>query len=172
MNANTITQIDDDCKRITFETVSDKAAIADMADKALTRIKKLCRGIDFDQFRIVLMEALGNALLYGSLQISSEIRDSKGEDHFWQLVHQREQDDRYRLKRIVLSIECRQGSLRCTIQDQGNGFDWKRRLMLMNSKNIDAYHGRGIFIIKNYVDEISWNEKGNEITFVIHTILP
>lgn len=171
MNANTITRIDDDCKRITFETVSDKAAITDLADKALAGVKKFYRGIDFDQFRIVLMEGLGNALLYGSLQISSKIRDSKGEDHFWQLMHEREQDDRYRSKKIVLSIECCPKDLRCTIQDQGNGFDWKRHLMLLDSKNIDACHGRGIFIIKNYVDEISWNEKGNEITFTIHTIL-
>jgi len=159
-----------DFQRITCEAASDRTAIAKLADKAADTIKKMALGIDFDLFKLVLLEALGNALLYGNLEISSEIRDIQGEDHFWKLVGRKEQDQRYRSKKIALILEHRHGILRCTIKDQGRGFDWKLYMGQMSQATNDKFHGRGIFLIKNYTDDLSWNDEGNEVTFSINTL--
>jgi len=54
--------------------------------------------------------------------------------------------------------------IRIKVTDQGKGFDYK----FIESKNIDpeSESGRGILLIKNFMDEVSWNESGNEITMI------
>ena len=89
-----------DFQRITYEAASDRTAIAKLADKAAGTIKKMALVVDVDRFKLVLLEALGNALLYGSFQIPATIRDIRGEGHFWQIVARKEQDDTYRFKKI------------------------------------------------------------------------
>lgn len=52
--------------------------------------------------------------------------------------------------------------IRIRIEDQGNGFDWKKQQEEELPEDLD--HGRGIIIMKTYFTRYSYNEKGNVLT--------
>jgi serine/threonine-protein kinase RsbW len=55
------------------------------------------------------------------------------------------------------------------IEDQGEGFDWKKQ---QASRRInDADHGRGIPIMESYFTRFSYNQKGN-VLYLEKTISP
>lgn len=50
----------------------------------------------------------------------------------------------------------------------GNGFDWRK--MLEKKAADDMMHGRGISLSRSLVNSMTYNEKGNEVTFVISNL--
>jgi len=63
-------------------------------------------------------------------------------------------------KHIFFEIEWIDDSMKVIIEDEGNGFDWKKEVVF--SEKLTSC-GRGRNIIKIYSDDISYNEKGNVI---------
>ncbi len=55
-----------------------------------------------------------------------------------------------------------------TIRDQGNGFDCDAVPDPTQGVNIFQCSGRGIFLMQKLVDEVDYNDKGNEVTLVMH----
>ncbi|MBN2091836.1 ATP-binding protein [candidate division KSB1 bacterium] len=53
-----------------------------------------------------------------------------------------------------------------TIKDQGKGFDYQNLPDPTEPENIIKARGRGIFMIQNLMDEVSFNAKGNVITMI------
>lgn len=53
-------------------------------------------------------------------------------------------------------------SIRLTIEDEGEGFDWKKQQDTGFSE--DDEHGRGIIIMETYFSRYSYNDKGNKLT--------
>jgi len=67
-------------------------------------------------------------------------------------------------KSVYLAYMCYEHEVKVTVRDEGVGFDPSiiedpRR----DGKN-QLERGRGIFIIKSYMDDLYFNEKGNTIT--------
>lgn len=150
-----------------YEIPSNRNAIKEFSEKATKTVENAGVDIDFHQLELILLEALTNALLYGNFQISSETRDDQGEDFFWQLVEEREKDAHFFTRKIVLETDCVEDQLSFTVRDQGEGFDWRNYLESMHTGKTERFHDRGILLIQNYADELTWNDKGNEITFAI-----
>lgn len=70
-------------------------------------------------------------------------------------------------KLIRLNVNVDKTTLTMTIEDQGDGFDWKTRLLDRNDdsdKSPPQDHGRGILIMNDYVDNYWYNDKGNILT--------
>lgn len=59
--------------------------------------------------------------------------------------------------------------LGATVTDEGSGFDTS--LIKESVRDIELLHYRGIKIVKGLVDEIYFNEKGNEVTFFKRAVL-
>lgn len=157
----------DNFVKTVYEVSSNRIEIENLSEIAVSTVEKIGVMTDFHHLRLVLMEALTNALLYGNLEITSGIREAKGEDFFWQLVGEREKDVNFFTRKIVLQIECVEDELRFTVRDEGEGFDWRNYLESINTGDKEMFHARGIFLIQNYADELRWNDKGNEIMFTI-----
>jgi serine/threonine-protein kinase RsbW len=49
------------------------------------------------------------------------------------------------------------------IKDQGKGFDYNNLPDPTAPENILKENGRGIFLMRNLSDEVSFNEAGNEV---------
>jgi anti-sigma regulatory factor (Ser/Thr protein kinase) len=122
---------------------------------------------NFHQLELVLLEALTNALLYGNLEVPSKVRDTKGEEIFWQLVEEREKDSNFGSRKIVLEVDCIGEQLRFKVKDEGAGFDWRNYLKSIDEGDLERVHDRGILLIQSYVDALHWNDRGNEVTFSI-----
>ena len=56
---------------------------------------------------------------------------------------------------------------RIVVEDEGEGFDWKWVLDRNTPADLDNEGGRGIFLVKHYVDSIHYNEVGNEVRVTI-----
>jgi len=116
--------------------------------------------------RLALHELVTNAIEHGNLAISSQEKtDALIRGEYESMVEERCRDARYRDRRATITVTYdREGGLvRYRISDQGHGFDWRQELR--RSASIDpqtAGSGRGIHLAKTLVDDLTYNEKGNE----------
>ncbi len=76
-------------------------------------------------------------------------------------------------KPVRLVFDLNSERLEVTIQDNGAGFDFKRRVDPRLPENIEKTNGRGLFLIQNFVDEVSFShEPGAGMTVVLVKKLP
>jgi serine/threonine-protein kinase RsbW len=55
------------------------------------------------------------------------------------------------------------GTLEIRVKDEGPGFDANRIPDPTRHENLLSTHGRGIFLIRQYMDRVTFNRRGNEI---------
>ena len=100
---------------------------------------KLEEAIVFD-IRLCLEEALINAMKYGNA-LQKEVP-------------------------VELDVETTGDEVRITVKDQGPGFDPKKLEDCTDEKNLLLSHGRGVYLIHQLMDEVTYNEKGNSLRMV------
>ncbi|MBW2220707.1 MAG: ATP-binding protein [Deltaproteobacteria bacterium] len=69
-------------------------------------------------------------------------------------------------KIIQYTLTSKEDKLIIEIEDQGEGFDWRKNRKKKPNPELD--HGRGLTIINEYCSEYSYNEKGNKLKMTIH----
>jgi anti-sigma regulatory factor (Ser/Thr protein kinase) len=52
------------------------------------------------------------------------------------------------------------------VRDEGNGFNPDDLPDPTNAENLLKPSGRGVMLIRTFMDEVSFNDKGNEITMI------
>jgi anti-sigma regulatory factor (Ser/Thr protein kinase) len=62
-------------------------------------------------------------------------------------------------------------SFTCEITDEGPGFDWRSLPDPRDPENLFKPHGRGIILMANYFDQLTFNDQGNSITMVKKLVL-
>lgn len=92
-------------------------------------------------FRVGLTEALSNAMLYGN-----------------------EEDPE---KRVRVEIRIGDDEIRARITDQGPGFDPTDVPDPTTPENVSKTGGRGLFLMRELLDEVRYNEEGNSVTLVL-----
>ena len=66
-------------------------------------------------------------------------------------------------KMVHLELQLEPGLLRCSIEDEGNGFDFNQLPDPTDPENIEKVGGRGIFLMKHLSDEVKFEEGGKKI---------
>ena len=69
-------------------------------------------------------------------------------------------------KNVRISAEVSPTEARFTIEDEGEGFDVNAIPDPCDPENLFKTSGRGVLIIHNIMDEVSYNERGNRLTMV------
>lgn len=92
-------------------------------------------------FRVGLTEALSNAMLYGNGRDPS--------------------------KSVVIEVVFAEDALRAKVRDQGAGFDPTTVPDPTLPENLTRPCGRGLFLMRELLDEVWYNEQGNEVTLVL-----
>ena len=116
--------------------------------------------------QLTFSELLNNALEHGNLEITYQDKTAwlmNGGDMV-ELIETRAKDPKYRNRKIHVSYILGKTASKFAIRDDGNGFDWKSAAKLSGE---DEFHGRGIAMSKELVHSMTYNDKGNEVTFVI-----
>ena len=67
-------------------------------------------------------------------------------------------------KKVIVTYAIDDKECRISIEDEGSGFDPKDIPDPTAEENLERPHGRGVMLIRAYMDEVSYNEKGNRIT--------
>ena len=69
-------------------------------------------------------------------------------------------------KKVTITYSVDRERCRITVEDEGKGFDPFAVPDPTMDENLDKPHGRGLVLIRAYMDEVRFNEKGNRITMV------
>lgn len=65
-------------------------------------------------------------------------------------------------KLVHLELKMEPGLLRCSIEDEGNGFDFNQLPDPTNPENLEKTGGRGIFLMKHLSDEVKFEDGGKK----------
>jgi CheY-like chemotaxis protein/anti-sigma regulatory factor (Ser/Thr protein kinase) len=128
---------------------------------------RLCDENGLIRVAVALREALINAILHGNLEIDSEQRE-KDDKQYRALIAERRQQEPYQDRRVhVYAKESRREAV-YVIRDEGRGFDPSALPDPTDPSNLEKASGRGLLLIRTFMDEVHHNESGNEITMVKH----
>ncbi len=128
---------------LVLEIPTDVRSIEHTVDYVMRR----CRTCETHQkrlrlnFRVGLTEALTNAMLYGNAHDPS--------------------------KHVRVEVTLENGRLEARITDQGRGFDPSTIPDPTEPENILKSSGRGLFLMRQMLDEVSYNDRGNQVTLVL-----
>lgn len=66
-------------------------------------------------------------------------------------------------KTVTVSIRLSPNEFAATIRDQGKGFDPASLPDPADDENLELNSGRGVKLIRNYMDQVTYNKKGNSL---------
>lgn len=114
---------------------------------------------------VALSEALLNAMYHGNLEVGSELRE-KDEKAYRKLLEERRESKPYSDRRVF--VRARESPMEASyiVRDEGPGFDPARLPDPTDPTNLEKISGRGLFLIRTFMDEVRHNEKGNEIVMI------
>ena len=101
---------------------------------------ELCESTQISNMIIALYEAMVNAIRHGNCNDPA--------------------------KMVRVRAEIGYNEARFTIADQGEGFAIDEISNPTDSKNIYKSSGRGIYLMKHFMDDVVYNDQGNEVTLV------
>ncbi len=125
----------------------------------------LCDATAAMRVGVALQEALSNALFHGNLEVDSELRQ-EDERQYYGLAERRRAEEPYRDRRILVEARLDRDSATYTIEDEGPGFDTSSLDRPIDPEDLMRIGGRGMLLIRTFMDEVSHNAKGNRITLV------
>lgn len=117
------------------------------------------------QVGMAITEALANARDHGNLELDSALRE-QADDAYYNLGRERQTKEPYAARRVHLTEHLTPIEVRYTVRDEGKGFDPSTLPDPTNPENLLAASGRGIMLIHTFMDEVSFNDRGNEITML------
>jgi CheY-like chemotaxis protein len=123
----------------------------------------LCDAAEQIRVGVALEEALVNALYHGNLEVSSELYEADYKA-YRQLVEERFKQAPYRDRRIFVEASISRSQARFTVRDEGPGFNPSSLPDPTDPVNLEKSRGRGVLLMRTFMDEVTFNELGNEVT--------
>jgi CheY-like chemotaxis protein len=162
----------------TFHLETDPALIDPLVDL----VQQVVTGMDFCDFTgrlrigIALKEALLNALFHGSLEITLEqmeqVEHKLLDDRDVSLVEQRRSQSPYRDRRVFVDVRISHDEARFVVRDEGRGFDLASLPDPEAPGALEGEKGRGLSLMRSFMDEMTFNDTGNEVTMVKRRAFP
>lgn len=125
----------------------------------------LCDQTDRIRVGVALEETLLNAIYHGNLEVSSELRQ-EGDDPYHRLAEERRQQPPYRDRQIYFTYKFSHSEAVFAIRDEGPGFDPSLLPSPTDPANLGRVSGRGLLLIRTFMDEVTFSDTGNQITLV------
>jgi CheY-like chemotaxis protein len=125
----------------------------------------LCDSTGQIQVGVALQEAICNALFHGNLEVSSDLRQ-EDESKFDALGEERRHLDPYRARRIRIQVQLDRDAARFVVSDDGSGYDTAFFDQPVKPEDLHRIGGRGLLLIRTFMDQVSFNQSGNQITMI------
>jgi CheY-like chemotaxis protein/anti-sigma regulatory factor (Ser/Thr protein kinase) len=153
--------------RLAFALTNDASLIPSVINYVQSLICSvgLCDESDVIRVCIALEEALRNAMFHGNLELTSEQREGDSAE-YQALIEQRMRQDPFQTRRLFVTIEVTPSSGTFIIRDEGPGFDPKKLPDPTDPENLEKVSGRGLLLMRTFMDEVAFNETGNQVTMV------
>jgi CheY-like chemotaxis protein len=122
------------------------------------------------QIGVALKEALHNAVYRGNLEIRLDgapvgSAEPPGEPDL-SLAERRRSQSPYRERRTFVDVRLSRDEVRFVIRDEGRGFDVGTLPRTGYPGDLDQTCGRGLSLMRTFMDEVTYNDAGNEVTMV------
>ncbi|MEE8452260.1 MAG: response regulator [Thermoguttaceae bacterium] len=155
-----------------FSLDNDAALIDPLVDLVQKMVAgmQLCDFAGRLQIGVALKEALLNALFHGTLEITQQqMEEVEGEllqEKDLSLMEQRRSEPPYRDRRLVVDVRITANAARFVVRDEGPGFDVAAIPDPGDAAILEGEHGRGLSLMRTFMDELTFNETGNEVTLL------
>lgn len=126
-----------------------------------------CEDVGLMQVSTALVESLRNAVDHGNLELDSALRESP-DNAYRELGKERSKIPPYCDRRVYVTTKLSCDTATFIVRDEGLGFDVSSLPDPTDPENMLKVSGRGIMLIRTFMDEVSHNEMGNEITMEKH----
>ncbi len=153
-----------------FVLDNDPALIRALADQ----VQEMMASVHFadvgERIRVVeaLEEALLNAMYHGNLEISErELATARAEldgGRLTALVKERRSQPRFRDRKILVVASVSETQVKFVIRDEGRGFSVRSVTGADPASSFDGGKRRGLTLIQIVMDDVTFNESGNEMT--------
>ncbi len=117
---------------------------------------------------LALKEAIVNAIDHGNLELDSALRDDGDGSAYHDLGNQRRLTTPYADRMVTVTSRITPAEVCYVIRDEGPGFDPSILPDPEDPENLLRAHGRGLLLVRSFMDAVSFNAAGNEITIVKH----
>jgi CheY-like chemotaxis protein len=156
---NTLTRVD-----FHYSIPNDMDLISPLVCHLLDQITtmKLLRGQDLTHVGVALREAMSNAIHHGNLELDSSIRQAD-ENAYYRLADERRIKSPYKERQMIVEAILTREEVRFTISDDGPGFDVENALNDSAEINLDRIGGRGLLLMRSFMDNVTFNDKGNTV---------
>jgi CheY-like chemotaxis protein len=148
-----------------------------LVDALVDLIQQMATGMGLTdatgRFRLgaAVKEAVQNSIFRGNLELSyAEAVDVRGDlsNELMQIVIERGAQPPYCDRRVLVQIRMNTHEARFVIRDSGKGFEGAGDLPPAASPGmLESRGGRGLVLMRAFMDQVIFNEQGNEVTLVM-----
>ncbi len=150
-----------------YDLGNDIGALAPLIGQLEANLKRmqLCDETGLIRVAVALREALVNAIYHGNLDLTSDMLEDD-EARFAELAARRPHEEPYVRRRVHLIARETRNDVTYVIRDEGHGFDLAAMPDPTLPQNLERRTGRGLSLIRTFMDDVRHNDIGNEITMV------
>jgi anti-sigma regulatory factor (Ser/Thr protein kinase) len=124
-----------------------------------------------DRVALALTEALINAIHHGNLELDSRLRQDD-EATYDRMVEFRRRRPPYRDRRLHVRARLSRREAVYVIRDEGPGFDPSTLPDPTDPAQLENPTGRGLLLIRAFMDRVAFNWDGNQITLTKRRTTP
>lgn len=122
----------------------------------------ICDASDRIRVGTALAEALANAQEHGNLELDSALREDDSQA-YKKVGRQRAKCLPYCDRRVYFKVIVQPGEITFIVRDEGPGFDIESLPDPTAPDNLSKPSGRGVMLIRTFMDDVRFNATGNEI---------
>ncbi|HEX6987492.1 MAG TPA: ATP-binding protein, partial [Planctomycetaceae bacterium] len=141
------------------------AALVSYCQDAL-RMMRICDATDVVRVGTALGEAVVNAVEHGNLELDSRLRETGNGGGYSELYRRRLKEPPYKGRRVEVVARLTRQEAVYVVRDEGPGFDPSSLPDPTDPESLMRPYGRGLMLIRTFMDEVTFNDRANEITMV------
>jgi CheY-like chemotaxis protein len=151
--------------RATFALPNDSTLVTSLVSHLQDNVAQMgiCDEAERIRFGVALEEALVNAMYHGNLEVESDLKEND-QEAYDVLVRQRREQSPFSERRIHVETDMSRGEAVVVIADDGPGFDPESLPDPTDPENLDRVSGRGVLLMRTFMDAVEFNNEGNQVT--------
>ena len=155
----------EELERSWFYTLQNTPEVVpDFVDLIIRRCDLSMHATSAVELVLALRELILNAIEHGNLRLTAAEKSKALETNtLAKVLKERAQRPEMAKRRTAVKVIVRAQHITVRISDQGEGFDWSTLPDPMDPSNLLSAHGRGILLARMSVDNLVFNDAGNEV---------
>jgi anti-sigma regulatory factor (Ser/Thr protein kinase) len=154
-----------------FVLHNDMNLIRSLANHLHQMLRCLPLGDETERLRVIiaLKEALTNAYYHGNLEVGSQT-GAADHNQYFAAAQARCLEAPYRDRTIYVRAKISRTDAMFIVRDDGPGFNPNQFDQTSATARFDGPIGRGITLMRTIMDEVRYNDRGNEVTLIKRSV--